>query len=277
MLEQITPLILTYNEAPNIGRALERLEWARDIVVMDSFSRDDTLEIVARFPQARALQRKFDCLENQWNFGLKEVGIRSEWVLALDADYIVTPELLEEIKNLQPLPSVSGYRVCFQYCIYGQPLRGSAYPPVVVLFKRGKASYRQDGHAHRVVVKGQVENLRGLMLHDDRKPLSRWLNSQDLYQKLESEKLTGPEVGKLSLADRIRRLRFISPFVVFFYCLVVKRGILDGKAGFYYAFQRMLAETLLSLRLLDQELSGEQSQQDQTVANSHVVTPSEIQ
>src|SRR2546421_3860457 len=102
ILEQVTPLILTYNEAPNIARTLEQLQWARDIVVVDSFSEDNTVEIVSRFPQARVFQRKFDTHGNQWNFGLKETGICSEWVLALDADYLLTPELVEELKALKP-------------------------------------------------------------------------------------------------------------------------------------------------------------------------------
>src|ERR1043165_1449050 len=114
VLEQVTPLILTYNEAPNIGRMLDRLRWAQDIVVVDSFSQDETLEMVSRFPQARVFQRKFDCLEKQWNFGLKETGIESDWILALDADYILTPSLLEEIKTLNPESSVAGYRVNFE-------------------------------------------------------------------------------------------------------------------------------------------------------------------
>ena len=75
MLDQITPVILTYNEAPNIGRTLERLAWAREIVVVDSFSDDETLAIVDRTPQARLLQREFDCLANQWNFALNEARI----------------------------------------------------------------------------------------------------------------------------------------------------------------------------------------------------------
>src|SRR5258708_7588126 len=82
MLDQITPLILTHNEAPNIGRTLAELSWASDIVVVDSFSDDETLEIVSRFPQVRVYQRQFDSHENQWNFGLRETGIDSEWLLA---------------------------------------------------------------------------------------------------------------------------------------------------------------------------------------------------
>src|SRR5436853_1091677 len=97
MLDSITPLILTFNEAPNIGRTLERLRWARDIVVVDSFSDDETLEIVSSFSQARVFQRPFDNFAAQWNFALKETGIATEWVLGLDADFVLTQESIEEL------------------------------------------------------------------------------------------------------------------------------------------------------------------------------------
>src|SRR5438552_19168681 len=100
MLDRITPLILTFNEVPNIARTLERLHWARDIVVIDSFSDDETLEIVSRYPQARVFQRKFDSFASQCNFGLSETGIESEWVLSLDADYVLTQEFIEEVTAL---------------------------------------------------------------------------------------------------------------------------------------------------------------------------------
>ena len=86
MLDQITPLILTYNEAPNIVRSLGALSWAKDIVVVDSFSDDDTITIAKSVPAVRVFQRAFDSHRNQWEFGLKETGISTPWVLALDAD-----------------------------------------------------------------------------------------------------------------------------------------------------------------------------------------------
>jgi hypothetical protein len=66
MLNEITPLILTYNEAANIGRTLERLAWAREIVVVDSFSDDETVEIASSFANVRVIQRVFDCHRSQW-------------------------------------------------------------------------------------------------------------------------------------------------------------------------------------------------------------------
>jgi len=190
VLDQITPLILTYNEAPNIGRTLERLSWARDIVVIDSFSSDETVEIASRFPQTRILQRKFDTHRNQWTFGLKESGIKSDWVLALDADYVLTPELVEELRVLQPSAVTQGYRAGFVYCIKGRPIRGSAYPPVIALYRRANANYIQDGHTQRIKLLGEVRDLRSPILHDDRKTLAHWIEAQRRYMKLEAEKLS---------------------------------------------------------------------------------------
>src|ERR671912_271723 len=102
MLDQITPLVLTYNEAPNIARTLSALSWARDIVVVDSFSDDETVKIASSVPRVRVFQRAFDCHRNQWEFGLKETGITTPWVLALDADYVISDKLGAELKTLQP-------------------------------------------------------------------------------------------------------------------------------------------------------------------------------
>jgi glycosyltransferase involved in cell wall biosynthesis len=250
VFDSITPIILTHNEAANIERTLEKLQWAEDIVVVDSFSSDETLEIIQHFPQARVLQRAFDCHAAQWNFALHETCIKTEWVLALDADSILTDELISEIKNLIPDTNVLGYKAKFRYCINGYPLRGTLYPPVTVLYRREKASYRQDGHTQQVVVEGKIEKLKSPMLHDDRKPLSHWVSAQNRYMKLEAEKLLSSDFKALSWADRLRRMYIIAPFAILFYCLFMKGAVLDGRAGLFYAFQRMFAELLLSLHLL---------------------------
>lgn len=256
MLTNITPLILTYQEAPNVGRTLEQLRWARDIVVVDSFSDDGTIDIVQSFPNARVVQRTFDNHAAQWNFGLSETGIATEWVLALDADYFLTPELVEELRALQPPMNTVGYRAGFRYCIEGRPLRSGIYTPVTVLYRRSLALYIQDGHTQRLVLDGEVEALSARILHDDRKPMSRWFQSQQRYMALEAKKVLAADVINIGKGDRIRRLRVIAPFAVFFYCLIVRGGVLDGWPGFYYAFQRMVAELLLSLYLLEHDFNA---------------------
>lgn len=263
MLNRTTPLILTHNEAPNIGRTLEQLRWARDIVVVDSFSDDGTLQILSSFPQVRPYQREFDSHESQWNFGLKKTEITSEWVLALDADYVLTKECQEELKAIQPAPDIKGYRARFIYCVNGRRISSGIYPPVTVLYRPSEASYVQDGHTHKLVLDGRIENLRSAILHDDRKPLSRWFQAQARYTQLEAEKLLSSNPASLRWTDRIRRWRIIAPAAMLLYCLILRGGVFDGWAGFYYAFQRALAELMLSLYLLEHDLSGSEKSSPQ--------------
>jgi len=251
MLDRITPLILTYNEAPNIGRMLEQLRWARDIVVLDSFSDDETLEIVSGFPQARIFQRKFDYHDRQWNFGLKETSIATEWVMALDADFALTPALIGEIQSLDPADVVAGYRAPFVFTVNGHELRSAICPPTTFLYRRSLAEYVLDGHTQKLNLNGEVQTLRSPINHDDRKPLSRWFDSQIRYARLEAEKLLNSPSASLDFADRVRRLRIVAPFAIAFYCLIIRGGILDGWPGIYYAFQRMVSELMLSLYLLE--------------------------
>jgi glycosyltransferase involved in cell wall biosynthesis len=258
MLEQVTPLILTYNEAPNIGRTLEALTWAREVIVVDSFSDDATLEIASSFSHVRVFQRAFDCHRNQWEFGLRETGIKTPWVLALDADYMLTSDALAELKSLDPNTETSGYRAKFIYCINGKRLNSGIYPPLTVLYRREAASYVQDGHTQRVVIDGHVAELNSSLLHDDRKPLRRWLYSQSHYAELEAQKLMTTTRAALNLKDRLR-LCFLAPVATPFYCLFIRGGILDGWPGLYYAFQRTLAELILSLYLLDSRCTSSAS------------------
>ena len=256
MLNQITPLILTFNEAPNIARTLDRLSWAKDIVIVDSMSTDDTRAIASRYPAVRVFERAFTTHAEQWNFGLQQTGIKTEWVLALDADFVLTDASIREITALSPPAGVNGYRASFTYCIDGKPLRSAVYPPVTVLYRRAGATYEQDGHTQRVQIDGPVIGLSSRIQHDDRKPLSQWIASQVKYMRLEAEKLATAPASSLGLLDRVRQWVVIAPPLMFLHCLVVRGGVFDGWAGLYYALQRATAEIILSLSLAERMVTG---------------------
>lgn len=251
MLEKITPLILTFNEAPNLDRTLKQLTWAKEIILIDSFSTDATLEIAASYHQVKTFKRQFDTHATQWNYGLAQV--ESEWVLSLDADYVLSNELVTELAALVENSSTNGYFIRFKYCVFGKPLRGTILPPRQALFRKARSTYIDDGHTQLVQVEGKSGTLFQPIYHDDRKPLSRWLWAQDRYMVIEVEKLQNASNRELSLGDRIRKQKVLAPFVILFYCLILKGGILDGWHGWYYAFQRLLAEVLLSIRLIEAE------------------------
>lgn len=249
---EISVLILTFNEAPNLRRTLERLAWAKEIVVLDSFSTDETLAIAREFSKVRVVQRKFDTHTQQWNFGISQIV--APWVLALDADYILPAALAGELEALQPGGNSSAYFARFRYCIWGRPLRGTLYPPRAVLFSKDRCRYVQDGHTQQLQITGQTALLGSVIEHDDRKPLSHWLWAQDRYARLEATKLAQTPAGELTWPDKLRRKLIMAPFAVFVYTLLVKGLIFDGWPGWFYVFQRTLAELMLSLRLLEEKL-----------------------
>ncbi|MDD2808226.1 glycosyltransferase family 2 protein [Rhodoferax sp.] len=257
-LQQISVLILTYNEAPNIGRTLDALKSFPEVVLLDSGSTDDTLAIAAGYINVRVCCRQFDSHSAQWQYGLTACGIEKKWVLALDADYQLPPQLVDEIGALSPSSSQSGFYISFRYCVFGKPLTATLYPPLIALYKRHNANYIQEGHTQRVVVTGEIGRLTGLICHDDRKQLSRWLAAQAGYAVLEAKLLRSSSWQDLKLQDKIRRLIFIAPWLVPLYCLTVGRGFMDGRAGLFYAMQRAVAESILAIQLLETELRGNQ-------------------
>ena len=254
-LDSIEVLVLTWNEEANLARTLDALRRFPKVVVLDSASTDATLDIAGRYPNVRVCSRPFDSHAAQWNHGLTACAIAAPWVLALDADYVLPAEVVQELANLDPAESVGAFRARFRYCIDGKPLTGSLYPPVTILYRRQGASYVQDGHTQRVVAEGATLTLEGRVLHDDRKPLSSWLAAQDRYARLECDLLLSTPWAQLGWRDRLRRMVLITPWLVPIYCLTVGRGLLDGRRGLLYAMQRGIAESLLSARLLEAALS----------------------
>ncbi len=237
MLDKITPVILTLDEAPNVARTLEVLQWAKEVVVLDSGSTDGTTEVARRFPNVRVWTRTFDSHARQWNAAVGDPQIKTDWVLALDADYLVTPSLVAELAALSPPELVSGYCARFEFALGGTLLRGSLYPPHVVLFRRGRGD-------------GAVEQLTATIIHDDRKPMGRWLASQRGYALHEAERLRALSWSQSSMRDRVRKMLIIAPWAVPAYALFGQGVVLDGWSGLRYGAQRALAEVFIAHALL---------------------------
>ncbi len=246
-LDDITPMILTFNEDCNLRDTLSRLTWARQILIVDSFSTDKTLEIAGQFPQVKVLQRKFDHFAEQCNFGLTQV--KTPWVLSLDADYKCSEAFSDEIKNLDG--TLAGYQARFLYGIYGKPLRAALYPPRIVLYSPTNARYHRDGHSHRVTIEGSIGWIAVPILHDDWKPLTQWFATQIRYAAIEAEQLVAAKDSTLDLKHWLRKRILFTPILTAVYCLFFQRLILDGWRGMFYVLQRVSAEICLSLVLID--------------------------
>jgi hypothetical protein len=180
--------------------------------------------------------------------------IETEWTLSIDADYVF-PEGSQALLEDAIKRDANAFQAGFDYCVYGEPVHGSILPPRTVLYKTQAASYENDGHGHRVKTQGVVQTLPFKIQHDDRKSLSRWLGSQITYAKLESQKISGHSASKLGGNDRVRKLIVLAPIMVFLLVYVIRGGFLSGWRGLFYATQRFVAEILLSLFLIDNNLN----------------------
>jgi len=254
-LSDITPFILTYNEEPNLQRCLESVAWASQILVLDSGSTDATDAIAARYPQVEFVERPFDCHSAQANFGLEL--ITTPWVLSLDADYVISPELREEIAaTMQTADPATVYFAPFKFRVSGKVLRTCFMPPRGILYARAGAVYDQDGHTQRLSLAGRrTAMLTNPIIHDDRKPLTRWLESQRKYAVLEAEKLAATPKSELNLPDKLRATGWAAPVAIFPYALVVRGLFLDGLPGLLYAVERLYAEVILALHVLHRKMS----------------------
>lgn len=246
-LDEITPVLLTFNEAPNIERTLGCLIWANSIVVVDSGSTDETRELVASVPSVRWEERRFDNHAAQWNYA---VGLaKTEWVLVLDADYQVTEAFKNELQSLNT-EGFAAFRSGFLYSIASKPLRCGIYPPVIVLCRRSLARFIQDGHTQRMNVVGKVGTMITPLVHDDRKTFRRWFRSQVSYASLEAPKIAKLKWRNASIPERLRKSLIIMPILLPLYILFIRGGVFDGWRGFRYASERTLAELMVSTQLV---------------------------
>jgi hypothetical protein len=166
------------------------------------------------------VHRAFTDFGSQCNFGLSQ--IYSRWVLSLDADYQLSDDIIREMQALSPGGDTVGYRANFVYRVYGYLRRSTLYPPRVVLYQKDLATYRNEGHGHRVVVSGNVLPLVSAIYHDDRKPLARWFQSQQRYAREEALHLLKADSSTLSFTDRLRLIAWPAPLAIFVYTLIGK-------------------------------------------------------
>jgi len=252
----ISVIILTHNEETNIGRCLDSVSWSDDILVVDSFSEDRTVEISKRCG-ARVIQRAFDDFSSQRNFASEQGNLKYEWMLHLDADEIVTPELRAELQGAA-LGDKDAYRVSSKLIFCGKFLRHAGlFPWYQVRFGRKQTlRFKQVGHGQRETLEpSRIGTLKSSLLHlNFSKGLSDWIERHNRYSTAEAQQnvygYTDDDVPILDLlsAETDRRRRAAKrifrrlpgrPTIRFIYMYLFRAGILDGKIGFTYC--RLLA------------------------------------
>jgi glycosyltransferase involved in cell wall biosynthesis len=265
----ISILILTLNEETNIAACLDALAGFDHIVVFDSLSKDRTVEI-ARAKGARIVERPFDNWASHQNWAMDNIEFRHPWVFYLDADERMTPELREEILAIardSARPEVAFYCGRKNYFL-GKWIRHAMPPSLIMRFFKPK-KIRFERLVNPVpVIDGPHGYLRNYFEHYNfSKGITEWFDKHNKYSLLEAmegmklrEKPVG--LGSLFSSDRFERRRALKelsfrmplrPFLKFCWMYFLKRGFLDGRAGYTYCKLQSMYEYMIVVKMRELE------------------------
>ncbi|GAA5100094.1 glycosyltransferase family 2 protein [Chryseobacterium ginsengisoli] len=242
----ISGLIITFNEEKNIREVLECFDFCDEIVVIDSFSTDKTLEIAASFPNVKIVQNKFEDFTKQRNVALDNA--KNDWVLFLDGDERITPELRKEIINeLSKSKQKDAYYFYRKFFFANKPINfsGTQSDKNFRLFKKSKARYITGKKVHETLeVKGKIGILKNKLLHYSVTDYESYRKKMIHYGVLKGQELAA-KGKKFSILHQ-----YIKTVLKFFKAYILRLGILDGKEGYQLSYLQSLSvfETYKSLK-----------------------------
>ncbi len=261
---KLTVLIPSYNVERHIARCINSALWADEIFVVDSFSADRTVEIAKQLG-ARVIKHEYIYSSKQKNWAIPQA--MHEWVLLLDSDEVITPELKEEIIALLSTGEIEkydGFAIARPHIFLGKWLRwGGRYPLYNIRLFRKSCRYEdRDVHAHIILHKDRVKKLKGDIMHYSDPTLDHFFSKFNRYTTYQANymlkfkheehvivwsKFFTHYIYAKSIIKDYWYFWSIAPFLRFIYMYLIRLGFLDGKYGFLiavlYSFQDYVSMT----------------------------------
>jgi len=255
----ISVIILTYNEDINLEKCLKSLsDYADEVIVVDSYSTDMTIEIASKFTQ-KIYKNKFETHNKQWSWAMIHTSINNEWVLGLDADQIVTKELWDELKELftGDINNIDGIYINRKYIFRGQWIKyGGMFPKYLLkLFKKNKVLIDENELVdHHFYINGNTINTSNYIVEENYKEnaLSFWMAKHRKYAVLFADELVKNNKSKI-ITPKFKGNHdqhslylksiyfsyplFLRPILYFVYRYFYKLGILDGRQGLIFHYK----------------------------------------
>jgi len=250
-IPKITALAITLNEAENLKRFLDSLDFVDEIIIVDSFSRDDTEAIATSNERVTFIQREFKNFSDQKNFAISKAS--HEWILFFDPDEGITKEAKEEIINTLKNPKADAYFIRRQLYFMGKKIKYSGFQTdwVIRLFKKGTAQYNGNLVHETLEVKGTTAKLRTRVPHYTYTSFDDYTGKLHQYSALQA-KMLYQKGKKPNLFHFLFR-----PTYRFWHQYLLRLGILDGKEGFILAYINAFSvfKRYLNLWLLHRKLN----------------------
>lgn len=251
----ISAIILTHNEETNLEHCLESIAgWTNEIIVVDSYSSDKTLEISRKYTN-KIYQHPFENYSSQRNWALREIPLNSEWILNLDADQRVSPELKNKLSDVflgSISEDINGFLIRRRTIFMGRWIRHGGHYPVYIaaLFRRGRGLYEDRLYDQHAIITGEIELIDCDIIDNVCESLEKFIECHNLWAMLEAKeiflkKISGSRIeGKWS-GNPLEKRRlwkeyyyrlplFLRPFLYFVYRYFFRLGFLDGKEGLIF-------------------------------------------
>jgi len=268
MSVELSVIILTYNEERHIKRCIERVKHiAAQIYIVDSYSADDTVTI-AKEAGAEVIQHEWPGNQaEQFNWALDNLPLTTDWILRLDADEYLLPELKEEIKNRlsEMEEDVNGVVFKRRHIFLGKWIKRGTYPVHILrLFRYGKARYKtQWMDEHLQLTEGETTEFEHDFVDHNLHPIGWWIDKHNNYSIREAVEYFDWKIGILGNASDYKSFKgqkeayygkplFLRAFIYFLYRYIFKRGFLEGKQGFLWHFlQGWWYRTLVDAKIFE--------------------------
>lgn len=266
----IAAIILTLNEADDLPKCLDSLDWTDQNFVLDSGSTDDTCEIASSMG-AIVYKNKFKGFGQQRCWAIDNIPVKSDWILFIDADEVCTPKfasaVLDAIRNSKD--DTAGFYCCWKLMLYGKWLKFSDSFPrwQFRILKKGKARYRDAGHAMKESdVEGKLEYIKEPYLHYAfSKGWTFWFNRHNKYSTLEAKERLQTNFEPQDMLSKDQSIRkeaikqYMSkipgwPILRFIHSFFFKAGILEGIPGLLYSVNISIYEYMIQLKMLELKL-----------------------
>ena len=270
----ISVLILTLNEEENLPICLLSLDWCDDVVVLDSYS-DDKTEQMATKAGVRVIQRQFDNYAGQRNFGLNAISYKYDWLLMVDADETVPPELVKEMNDVveNSNDKTTLYRMRRKDHFLGRWIkRSSGYPTWFGrLIKIGRVQVEREIN-EEYITDGKAGFLKEHLHHYPfNKGIASWMDKHNRYSTMEAKIIVDggaafPSFKEFFSADPIIRRRAVKglvyrmpgrPLAMFFALYLIKGGFMDGRAGLVFCVLRAFYEFMINCKVRELKIRGE--------------------
>ncbi len=274
----VSVIVPVKNEAANLRRCLPALAWADEVYVVDSQSSDGTPEVAAEHG-ATVVQFQFDgTYPKKKNWALENLPFHNDWVLIVDADEVVVPDLAEEIARRLTRDEAEGYYLNSRYYFLGRRIRHCGYSECwnLRLFKHPLGRYERipdstlgragDNEAHEhVELEGRVLRLDNELDHYAYPTIASWVEKHNryaiweaaAYDRIVNEPIPRTIVGAQRFRRRLRKLAArlpMRPFIRFLYAYVLRRGFLDGRPGLIFCGLLAFYDFLASANRYEQQL-----------------------